>query len=69
MANDVRLYYADVDEMIGVLVAWENDFASRGEPEHILDELLKRETLKTIPVKSCHADVGVRSPHTRTKSR
>jgi len=47
-AGDYKAYDAETQSMLKALRYWIS--VPEGEPEHILDELLKRETLKTIPV-------------------
>ncbi len=48
LAGDYRAYDPETQSMLKALRYW--IAVPEGEPENILDELLKRETLKTIPV-------------------
>ena len=48
VAGDYRAYDPGTQRMLGALRYW--TAVPEGEPEDILDALLKRETLKTIPV-------------------
>lgn len=48
VAGDYKAYAPRIQSMFNALRYW--IAVPEGEPEHILDELLKRETLKTIPV-------------------
>jgi hypothetical protein len=48
VAGDYRAHDARTQSMLKALRYW--IAVPEGEPEHILDELLKRQTLKTIPV-------------------
>jgi hypothetical protein len=48
LAGDYRTYDSETQSMLKALRYWIS--VPEGEPEDILDELLKRETLKTIPV-------------------
>jgi hypothetical protein len=48
VAGDYKAYAPQMQSMFSALRYW--IAVPEGEPEHILDELLKRETLKTIPV-------------------
>ena len=49
VAGDYKAYDPETQSMLKALRYW--IAVPEGEPEDILDELLKRETLKTIPVK------------------
>ncbi|TAJ23064.1 MAG: hypothetical protein EPO64_12080 [Nitrospirae bacterium] len=48
LAGDYRAYDPETQSMLKALRYW--IAVPEGEPENVLDELLKRETLKTIPV-------------------
>jgi hypothetical protein len=48
VAGDYKAYAPQTQSMFNALRYW--IAVPEGEPEHILDELLRRETLKTIPV-------------------
>ena len=48
LAGDYRAYDPETQSMLKALRYW--IAVPEGEPEHIFDELLKRHTLKTIPV-------------------
>jgi len=62
LAGDYKAYDSRTQSMLGALRNW--IAVPEGEPEHILAELLKRQTLKTIPVNRVMLMVaGNRSEH------